>query len=213
MIYNILINIINLIYKYNISIFYTINNNIQNNILNIIMPIITNLGNILLLLSISIILYLILDRKFKKIALLCIFSLIITGITVYLLKNIVAEPRPFLILPHVHLLLPETEIYSFPSGHTASIFAIITTLIFKYKTLNKKYNIFYPLIIIGILVGFSRIYIGVHYPLDVIAGALIGILMSLITIKYEKNILNNTHKINLKYHNNTKKLVNIRRKT
>ena len=83
-------------------------------------------------------------------------------------------------MPNVELLIPENEVYSFrssysfPSGHTASSFAAAVVIGLRYK-LNfkgKSYRLFYPLIAFATMIAFSRIYIGVHYPLDVVYGAI-----------------------------------------
>ena len=73
----------------------------------------------------------------------------------------------------------KSDKYSFPSGHSFS--AILFSLI-----LMKKYNYFNLLSLIPILVGFSRIYLGVHYPLDVLAGSGIGAIVSVLIFKFQK---------------------------
>jgi undecaprenyl-diphosphatase len=86
------------------------------------------------------------EKKEKKVAILGLAALFVSNVAVYLLKFIIAEPRPFLTLPNVDLLVSESEFYSFPSGHTASSFAAAVVIGLKYK-LNfrgKNYGLCYP---------------------------------------------------------------------
>ncbi|WDC85721.1 phosphatase PAP2 family protein [Caloramator sp. mosi_1] len=69
----------------------------------------------------------------------------------------------------------ELKDYSFPSGHTTAAFSIFTTLAFFFPYLSVLF------ISLALLVGLSRIYLGVHYPTDVAAGILIGSLFSYLT--------------------------------
>jgi len=82
--------------------------------------------------------------------------------------------RPFIFLEDVNLLLPYKESLSFPSGHTAFVFAISTAIYLKNKKIGK---IFY---LLSLLVGLSRIVTGVHWPLDIFTGALLGIAAGII---------------------------------
>ena len=175
----------------NVILFYLINNGMDNNVFDFIMPLITNFGSFIAWAVICGLLFIFGGEKGKKVALLGLAALFISNMAVYLLKFIIAEPRPFLTLPHVDLLVPENEVYSFPSGHTASSFAVATVIGLKYKLKfkGKKYSLIYPLIAFAGLIGFSRIYIGVHYPLDVIFGAIFGILSAIMILKYENNYL------------------------
>ena len=68
----------------------------------------------------------------------------------------------------IPLITPPTD-YSFPSGHTAASFAVGVLL---FRKLPKRYGI--PALVLAALIGFSRLYLGVHYPSDVLAGALLG---------------------------------------
>lgn len=88
-----------------------------------------------------------------------------------ILKPFVARVRPCDINTSIHLLIERPLDYSFPSGHTASSFAAAFALYFGRKKL------WIPAVILAGLIGFSRLYLYVHYPTDIIAGALIGIMM------------------------------------
>lgn len=94
-----------------------------------------------------------------------------TWVSVYIIKYIFMVERPFVSLGLTPLFL-ETG-FSFPSSHTA-IMAVLTVVIWK---LNRKLGIVFS--IFTILIGISRIVIGVHYPLDVVAGACFGALLGL----------------------------------
>ncbi|MDR0900152.1 MAG: phosphatase PAP2 family protein [Methanobrevibacter sp.] len=159
------------------------------------MPLITDLGSVgfvfLLSFTLLIIGHLLKNSTIKKIAIIGIIALIITELAALFLKLWFSEPRPYTILKNVNLLIEKQEPFSFPSGHTANAFAIATAYGFsyklkKFKIRNKAIYLAWFSIPIAILIGFSRIYIGVHYPFDVIAGALLGIVGGLIAIKIFK---------------------------
>ncbi|HDX9707983.1 TPA: undecaprenyl-diphosphatase [Bacillus thuringiensis] len=83
--------------------------------------------------------------------------------------------RPFVSHLEIHQLVEHTANASFPSNHATSSFAIAVT-IFLY---NKRVGALF--LVLAFLISFSRVWIGVHYPLDVLIGAVLGILISLIT--------------------------------
>lgn len=175
----------------NIELFYFINLGMDSSVLDVIMPFITNFGSLIAWCIVCALLFVLGGENGRKVALLGLAALFISNVAVVLLKYLVAEPRPFLTLPNVELLVSENEIYSFPSGHTASSFAAATLLGLKYR-LNykgKSFRLVYPLLAFAAVIGFSRIYIGVHYPLDVVFGAAVGILSALLVLKIGDNIL------------------------
>ncbi|QFF97863.1 undecaprenyl-diphosphatase [Psychrobacillus glaciei] len=81
------------------------------------------------------------------------------------------HPRPF-VTHHVHQLVPHTVDSSFVSDHAVLVFAIAWTFIMR----NDRFK--YPILIWAIVVGLSRIYVGVHYPADVIGSALLSFATS-----------------------------------
>lgn len=86
------------------------------------------------------------------------------------LKPVIARSRPFKRNISVSLLIPEPHDYSFPSGHTSASFACVTILFLSHCILWK-----YALLL-SVLISFSRLYLYVHYPSDVLAGMSIGII-------------------------------------
>lgn len=100
-----------------------------------------------------------------------------------LLKNILKRDRPSWI-NKVELLIKNPKDFSFPSGHASSSFAAAITISYYFKGMG----IFF--IIIAALIAFSRIYHFVHYPSDVIIGAVLGILVAMFTKNiYDKFLL------------------------
>ncbi|MBQ8039819.1 MAG: phosphatase PAP2 family protein [Lachnospiraceae bacterium] len=95
-----------------------------------------------------------------------------------IVKNIVARPRPYRMMEELTILIPEPGEYSFPSGHTSSSFAAGVVL---YLMLPKKYGI--PAMVLAFLIGISRLYVGVHYPTDVLGGMVMGALLAVETVK------------------------------
>jgi len=88
-------------------------------------------------------------------------------------KNLVKRDRPCEVLANVNRRITPSDQFSFPSGHTAAAFAIATLVSFYFPILAL------PVITWALLVGFSRIYLGVHYPTDILAGIVIGVTSGL----------------------------------
>jgi membrane-associated phospholipid phosphatase len=121
-------------------------------------------------------------------------TVIITGISILILipivsitKDYIERPRPF--VPGFDPLMSADTNYSFPSGHSTLIIAGSITPLILFKG-NKKYIkiLLIVLVIDAGLVSFSRIYVGVHYPFDVLGGFFLGSGISLFIICLIDNI-------------------------
>ncbi len=147
--------------------------------------VITNLGGVIVICTLTIILFLLI--KNKKISFCILLNLIIATVLNLLLKNIIQRPRP----DEFRLIL-ETG-YSFPSGHSMISMAFYGFLIYlsiKYLK-NKKLKVILTtfLSILIILIGISRIYLGVHYTSDVIAGFMISVCYLIIYTTFAKKYI------------------------
>ena len=92
-----------------------------------------------------------------------------TIVETYALKYIIKRPRPYITYPDLsHLNTEGTP--SFPSGHTSAAFALATSASLNYP----KWYVIVPSFAWAGLTGYSRMYLGVHYPTDVLAGAALG---------------------------------------
>lgn len=113
-------------------------------------------------------------KKYKYLLIRVILSGAFAYATVLGLRFFLQRPRPFLVIREAHLLLPLKESFSLPSGHTAFLFAVSLVLFLHKKTAGTVFIIF------SFLVGVSRIAVGMHWPSDIIAGTLVGVLFALL---------------------------------
>ena len=157
-----------------------IRENLSCSFLDGIMPAITSLGNGGML-WIIITAILLIVPKTRRIGLATgvalLIGFLITNVT---LKPLVERTRPYDINNTIELLIKPPNDYSFPSGHTSAAFAFSTALFFN----NKKIGI--PFLIMAFIIGFSRLYLYVHFPTDVLAGAVIGLLSGYIGYRLTK---------------------------
>lgn len=149
-----------------------------------IMKIVTYSGNAGII-WIALCLILMLFKKTRRIGFIAILSLLCSFlINNMMLKNLVQRVRPYEAIPGLFRIIEKQPEWSFPSGHAASAFSTVGGIFFAAK---RKW-IPIPLILYAALIGFSRLYVGVHYPSDVIAGALSGFIISLLVYQIVRSI-------------------------
>lgn len=172
-----------IISTYDWAVLHWIHNTLTYPVLNYLMPKITELGNggiIWLLVGFV----LIATKQYRRYGLILIVGLVL-GVLVgnIFLKNLIERPRPCWIDHSVTLLIANPSDYSFPSGHTmaSAIAATILTLS------NKKFG--YIAIPLAILIAFSRLYLYVHFPSDVLGATAIGLTIGLFIFNVSKKFI------------------------
>lgn len=142
---------------------------------NVILPFLSSLGNMGLL-WIVLSLLLLSQKKTRQIGFAALFALILMQLIGNVcIKPLIARDRPFVARPEklVYMLINPPGEYSFPSGHAFSSFAASTAIVLG----NKKLGI--PALVLATVIGFSRLYLYVHFPTDVLCGMIFGILLGI----------------------------------
>lgn len=165
------------ILSFDMSLLNFIYDNIRCAFLDILMPIVTLFGESGIF-FICVALALMVFRKTRKtgfmLALALIIGLAVCNLT---LKPIVARPRPYTVRTDVIMLVEALNDYSFPSGHTVAAFECAAVF------LMRKRNIGIAFLMLAVLIAFSRLYLYVHYPTDVLCGMIIGVLSGVCAVK------------------------------
>jgi len=171
---------------------YFFNVQLHNPFFDFLMPLITFAGTQIFWIVISIILFTFFGGKGKRTAFTCLLALILGYFLSECLKAVFQVPRPFEVIGWVrHSVIVGG--YSMPSGHSVAAFS-------GFMILGINYGRLPFFISLAVLVGISRIYMGLHYPSDVIIGALLGILCALVSIGIEEKFFKSSKKyrINIK---------------
>ena len=150
-----------------------------NTFLDAVFPVFTQLGQVgivwLLLGAV-----LIITKKYRFWGFTLIAAVAAVGLfNEVIMKAIVARPRPFVADPTIHLLMSPPTGYSFPSGHAGCAFAAATVIAFMPIGRGWKAAAW----VLAALLAFSRLYLQVHYPSDVLAGAIFGVVYGIIAVK------------------------------
>lgn len=151
--------------------------------LNRIMVIFTKLGNGAFIWWITLCFPFLLMKKNRDIGVYLTLALGVTFVVgEIIIKHIIARMRPSSKLEDEELIIKRPKNYSFPSGHTASSFTAFTVTLMCCPP-----YIFFPVLFVALVIGFSRMYLRVHYLSDVVCGMILGIISgSVCTILFER---------------------------
>jgi undecaprenyl-diphosphatase len=165
------------------SILEFIRNNLHTPILDRVMIFFTNIGEsgaVWLLIALG----LIISKKYRKVGLMMLVALVIGYLLGEgVLKHIFKRERPFTHVPGIELLAKRPKSYSFPSGHTTSSFAAAGILAYSFKKYAPGFYL------LAGLIAFSRLYLYMHYPSDVLGGIILGTLSCIVTIYIFKKFI------------------------
>lgn len=167
-------NLIKSINKTDIKLFYIFNKSIKCSFFDRTFPYITELGGPTFTVIFPFILLLFGKNNIKVAGYKCIISLASSHVFIRVMKKIFGRERPFLKLSNVNALKLNLKDHSFPSGHTTAAFSLNVTMALVFPQFALLF------IAVAILVGISRIYMGVHYPTDVIGGIIVGSTFALV---------------------------------
>ena len=143
---------------------------IHNPVLDTIMCAITRFGDAGIIWILLCVVLLILPRTRKSGAILMAALLVDLVVCNGILKPLVHRIRPFDVKTGIELLVKQPTDYSFPSGHTAASFTSVMALY-----LAGEKNLWIPALVLAVLIAFSRLYLYVHYPTDVLGGVVVGL--------------------------------------
>jgi undecaprenyl-diphosphatase len=150
-------------------LFLVINRSLQNPVFDLLMPILSTKRYALLPGAVAVLMLMVWGGKRMWLVLAAgVLAVSLSDVGASLIKGVLHRPRPCHLIAEAHLLMGCTQSFSLPSNHASNMFAIATVGWLGFRRCRWVL----PLLALG--VAYSRVYVGVHYPGDVFAGALWG---------------------------------------
>ncbi|WP_379132695.1 phosphatase PAP2 family protein [Paenibacillus sp. sgz500958] len=159
-------------------LFQWINGRLHNRYLNFWLFYLTHIAGATSAIGINLLIWFFAPEPWRTTALQALIALAVSHIPVAIAKMLYPRMRPYLVLPGTNTFQNPLKDHSFPSGHTTAIFAFTVPYMAAQPALT------FLLLPLACTIGFSRIYLGLHYPSDVLAGAVIGTSVAAATISF-----------------------------
>jgi undecaprenyl-diphosphatase len=155
-------------YGFECRLLEQVNRHFDKKFLNLFFRSVTHLGGADITIAVTFLLIFISSRETRLVAISSALALSASHIPVHIMKQLFPRKRPYLMIEKTKTPENPLQDHSFPSGHTTAIFSVIIPYVLFIPQLS------FVLIPLGLCVGISRIYLGLHYPSDVIAGGILG---------------------------------------
>ncbi|WP_430540000.1 phosphatase PAP2 family protein [Neobacillus drentensis] len=169
-----MMKIIDAVYGFDCRLLQRVNRHFDKKLLNLFFRILTQFGGADITIAAVFLLIVISSGEPRLTAISSALALSASHIPVHVMKQLFPRKRPYLMIESTKFPANPLQDHSFPSGHTTAIFSVITPYILAYPQLGLV------LIPLGMCVGISRIYLGLHYPSDILAGGVLGTLSGLL---------------------------------
>jgi undecaprenyl-diphosphatase len=167
---------VNHLYQLECGMFLSLNSHFDRQQLNVFFRYITNLGGASGTVGLTLLIILISDMPVRMWGIESAVSLASSHIFVSFIKKVYPRSRPYLSVSQARVTENPLKDHSFPSGHTTAIFSLITPYVIHMSILGF---FLYPL---ALCVGVSRVFLGLHYPSDVLAGSIVGTAFGIIIV-------------------------------
>lgn len=168
------------IINFDVTLFHLLNAKLSSPVLDVIMPFMSRSTDFFYAIAISAVIALVCGgRKDLRGVGLVMVTVIVSGLTAEYLKEVILRTRPCHALEGVRLLLKCSNTHSLPSGHATYMSAGMVFLSLRHRKFWPYFMAF------ALVVAYSRVYVGVHYPFDVLSSALFGSSFAVLFIKIE----------------------------
>ena len=173
------------IQNFDFTVLNGIQSSLQCDFLDIIIPWLTHLGHGVVWAIFGLVFLFIKKYRFNGI---CIISALVATVIIseFVIKPLFLRERPYMLNPEFVLLIPEPSGTSFPSSHTSTSFASAL----QFFGINRKAGL--AAMIFAAVVAFTRLYLYVHFPTDILGGIILGVCMGIITIFVSRKIYKKT---------------------
>ncbi|MFD2610980.1 phosphatase PAP2 family protein [Paenibacillus gansuensis] len=158
--------------------FFWANHRLNHTVLDYLFAVVTHLGGATFTIAASLLIAVFAPAPWNVTGAESLTALAVSHIPVAIIKKKYPRLRPYLVLPQTRTGANRLTDHSFPSGHTTAIFSVIIPFVIALPVLG------FILVPLGVVVGLSRMVLGLHYPSDVLAGCALGTLTAFLTVAF-----------------------------